>query len=86
MSTPKFQAQDSVMKVARNECITRSGRYQKVTEELKIKGHRYGTITDFIIKKDRRGRAYFYYYVIWDDSKTNSLHCQNMLRPAEENT
>ena len=86
MSTPKFQAQDRVMKIARNECITRSGRYQKVTEELKIKGYRYGTITDFIIKKDRRGRAYFYYYVNWDDSKTTSLHNQNMLKATEENT
>ena len=85
MSIQKYQVQDRVMKVARNECITRSGRYQQVTEDLGIKGHRYGTITDFIIKKDRRGRAYFYYYVNWDDSKTTSLHSQNMLKATEEN-
>jgi len=84
MSTPKFKINDKVKKIKNNECITHQAYYSQIAKSIRKNFNRCGTIIDFTTKKDRRGRTYFYYYVIWDDTKTSSLHCQNRL-VLEEN-
>ena len=79
MSTPKFKIKDRIRKIKSNECITHLARYSQVAKAINKNINRCGTIIDCITKKNKRGRAYFYYHVLWEDTKTISLHCQNRL-------
>jgi len=69
---------------------TRIGQKYQINDRVKrlnqYGNYRYGIITDCICKQNRLNRDYYYYYVKWDLSTRPSLHSQNTLEPAEEDT
>jgi len=46
--------------------------------------YRHGTVVSFEEKANRRNRAYYYYQVLWTDSKMPETQSQSTLKPSEE--
>tara|TARA_R100000654_G_scaffold50425_1_gene76638 strand:+ start:136 stop:354 length:219 start_codon:yes stop_codon:yes gene_type:complete len=65
------------------------GQKYQINDRVKkryFSSYRYGTVLDFYVKENGRGRPYYYYKIKWDNSSRPEPQSQNTLKPAEENT
>ena len=66
---------------------TRIGQKYQIGDRVKKRyfgNYRYGTVVAFEQKSNRRDRMYYYYQVLWGDSKMPETQSQSTLKPAEE--
>ncbi len=66
---------------------TRIGQKYQIGDRVKKRyfgNYRYGTVVDFEKKSNRCDRSYYYYQVLWSNSKMPETQSQSTLKPAEE--
>jgi len=82
-SVQSFEVGDRVAERPKNSLIqftTKEGRQRAAANS----GQRYGTLVECVLKKNARKDEIRYWLVLWDGSKTPSLHCQGRLCRIEE--
>ncbi len=66
---------------------TRIGQKYQIGDRVKKKyigSYRYGTVISCEQKSNRRNRPYYYYQVLWDNSKMPETQSQSTIKAAEE--
>lgn len=78
-----FEVGDRVAERPKNSLIQFSSKEGRERAAANC-SQRYGTLVEFVTKKNARNQEIKYWLVLWDGHKTPSLHCQGRLCRIEE--